>query len=77
MGPAKGARVPINYSTLGDIAAEEPLMKLSLIARKAYVGPGKRFEGQTHPYNPKGWDPSGQGPKIFHTLIRSSCNTCS
>ena len=49
MGPAKGAKVSINDSTLDDIAAEEPSMKLSLIARKAYVSPGKRFEGQTHP----------------------------
>jgi len=49
MGPAKGAKVSINDSTLDDIAAEEPSMKLSLIARKAYVSPGKRFEDQTHP----------------------------
>jgi len=49
MGPAKGAKVSINDSTLGDIAADEPPMKLSLIALEAYVGPGKRFEDQTHP----------------------------
>ena len=64
--PAKGAKVSINDSTLGDIAAEEPPMKLSLIARKAYVGPGKRFKGQSHHIiTPRGWDPSGQEPKIF------------
>jgi len=68
MGLAKGARVPSNYSTLGDIAAEEPPMKLSLIARKAYVGPGKRFEGQTHPHNPKGAGPQWPGPKDFSYL---------
>jgi len=37
MGAAKGAmpKISINDSTLGDIAAEELPMKLSLIARKA------------------------------------------
>jgi len=35
MGPAKGAKVSINDSALGDIAAEELPIKLSLIARKA------------------------------------------
>lgn len=71
MCPAKGARVPINYSTLGDIAAEEPPMKLSLIARKAYVGRGKRgnvLRVKPTPYNPKGAGPQWPGPKDFSYL---------
>jgi len=37
VSPAKGAKVPINDSTLGDIATEEPPMKLSLIDSRNFI----------------------------------------